>query len=191
MLQLLSSDYLAIRRRSEHKIARALASAPKSLEHHPGVIMTLVADVELFVDDTLELLIGTTGVNSDQFVRELFREHELSLYSSWSSRVRWLRYGFSVSVAGSHASEQLDTLIELRNSFAHGGGGVTRYQRRDNINKALQREAKLAKVLNVQASGNRLFLGEDTLARAVGICRAYIAQVDSQIRALPLRWRES
>lgn len=186
---MISQQYLEILRRFETKVARTLSNAPPSVEHHPGVIMTLLAEVELFVDDSLELLINTTNIESEPFGRELFKEHELSMYSSWKSRVRWLNAGFAVTLAGSHVSEQLDTLVELRNSFAHGGGGVTRFQRRDGLTKVLKREEQLAKVLNVQVSQHRFSLGSDTLSRSVGICRAYVVQMDSQIRLLPLQWR--
>ncbi len=150
-------------------------------QHQSQVVLTVASIAESYVDGALTALIAVSGYDTSAFGRALFAALEDRIYQSWSERHDWLQRGFSVSVAGTAATQDLLTLAELRNAIVHGGGRLTERQSRE-LGPLIALEERLQKSLQVRTENRYVYLTKETRLRAIKAAREYILQLDAEIR---------
>jgi len=141
----------------------------------------VVSSVEAYVDSILRTLIAASGYNQTAFFRAMLAELEDKIYQSWAERHSWLKKGFSVSIAGSAAAYDLLTLVDLRNALFHGNGRLTEKQSGGTA-ALIDLEHRLWRTLEVRTENRVVHLASSTGGRAVGVARAYIFALDTEVR---------
>lgn len=99
---------------------------------------------------------------------------------SWANRLKWLRDGFGMDLAGSSIQNDMQTVIDLRNALLHGDGRLTPHQTR-SLNKQLALERQLEKVLSITSEAKKLRLSSATAGTCMSIARNYIIYIDDRL----------
>lgn len=148
--------------------------------HPPDfAILRVPSIVENYVDGLLDLLAGEylTGESDFQLaIEELARDR---LHQNWPSRRDWLREAFGISVDGRTEDQDFTLLVQLRNAVAHGGGTLTRIQKR-KLSEQLELERNLRQRLEVRVDGYRLRTTRKTALAAIQVGNRFVRALDSE-----------
>ena len=174
----MANSYLPSRRAEtlHERVARfeSLAKTKPGLTAD-SLSIALVTELETFTDSVLEDLIDQSEARDSGFGRELIKSIGTQFYQSWPERKKWLR-SFDSWVDDISEREVL-TLVDLRNSIAHGGGHLTRKQRSE-FTKLVSLELNLKEVIDYTTEGGQLFAGKNSLNRIFQISRRYLRCLD-------------
>jgi hypothetical protein len=140
--------------------------------------MSTATEIENFSDRSLEALIEYSDVGKSSFGRQLIKAVGNQFYQSWPERIRWLK-SFSVWVSPEVASGVV-TLVEWRNSIAHGAGSLTKLQTRD-LAKQMTLESDLVRLLDVSVDGKLTYPGDRTVGSVIAVGRKYVQELEGNI----------
>lgn len=140
-----------------------------------GTWMTLLGFTEFYADQVLELLFQRAMRNAGEGARYLLRNEEAKAYSNWDARRDAFSGVFSVPVGRFSSWDRFDAAIWVRNSIAHGAGGLTRLQKRSEAVKAV--------LVSGLVQDDFLILTEDSLAACGIACTAFVEELDSAARS--------
>jgi hypothetical protein len=144
-------------------------------------IVTVTSAAEAYIDGVLGVLISECDLARHPFIAQMYAHMEDLIFQSWTERFRWLGSGFGVSIKGTAAAQDMQTLVELRNSIVHGGGRLTERQSR-NLADLLELERRLRQVLDVSVERRRIRISDSTFDRAIRICRTFVVTFDDELR---------
>jgi hypothetical protein len=122
-----------------------------------------------------------SGYDSSAFGRVMFEELTDRIHQTWSERHTWLSRAFDVHISGTAASQDMMTLVELRNALVHGAGRLTHRQTR-GVGALIELEKRLQVLFSVRADSRGLVLAPDSATRAVEVARAYILALDAELK---------
>jgi hypothetical protein len=145
----------------------------------PYAIVLSVTAVEAYADRVLEALVTDSGISQIPLGRMLLKEKKDRLHESWPSRHRLLALFRLAPV--SNVREPFETLVDLRNAFAHGGHGLTPRQKQ-SLPALIGLESRMRQYLDVSSDGALLYYTQGTAERGVSICIAFIDAVDSAVQ---------
>lgn len=91
-------------------------------------------------------------------------------HGTWDARKEALTKVFGIRAGNFRSWQALDGAIWVRNSIAHGSGGLSRMQKRA--------EATKAEALGVALIDGRLYLRDESVARCVDACCAFVVELD-------------
>lgn len=160
---------------------RAISELGSSSPSSQSVVIGVATTVEIYIDHLLATFIRESGVQTSRFGSALVAETSDSMRQSWANRLKWLRDGFGLDLAGTSVQNEMQTVIDLRNALLHGDGKLTPHQTR-SLNKQLALERQLEKVLAVVSEAKRLRLTTATAGRSKSIAREYIIYIDDRLQ---------
>lgn len=147
-----------------------------------NVVIHVVSVVEPYVDRVLRGLVNASGMRETPLGRAMLAELQGEMVRSWEARLRWLRDGFEIPIAGTKPGQDFQTLLELRNALIHGDGGFTARQSAD-VPSLLELERRIRDLLNVEATRYGFVFGPKAAERALRIAREFVLAMDSASRA--------
>lgn len=144
------------------------------------LVVTCATCVESHFDRVLNGLINASEVEENRFANSLLANSHDDIFKTWDSRLKWLGNGFGVIISGDSPVQDFRALVELRNAVVHGQGHLTEIQQK-NINKLLDLKRKLARLLDVQFFGPKVFLSSNNNLKVVQICRNVTLHLDDSV----------
>lgn len=140
----------------------------------------IVAIVEAYADAALDALFRGVVPASSPTATRLLEEHLLDATQRWESRKESFAAYHGVLFGDAHAGfpqwSKLNGMIEVRNSIAHGLGGLTRQQRR----KAQRTESRCAQA-GVRVEAGEVVVSHANLMAAAQIAENFILWLDAQL----------
>jgi hypothetical protein len=161
----------------------AMLAADRSDRPPEDLIVALVTLAEAHVDRCIDALFAASRVLDLPLGATLFREVKDSIHRTWRSRYEWLSNGFNLKISGTRPAQELDTLVELRNSIVHGNGRITDLQS-PTAPRLASLKANFRQTLGIECFGRRVVLNRDIEPTASRIGCRFIAAFDGQLTTL-------
>ncbi|GAB3550548.1 hypothetical protein GCM10027404_17960 [Arthrobacter tumbae] len=161
------------------KIAElTILTSPSAVEVRQ-IVIACASLMEAYTDIANATLIDGSEVSRSTLGMALLEEARSDLSRSWDRRLFWFETVAGMQLKGSHSTQAAMILVDLRNSLAHGTGGLSAYQReaRDGGRRLVK---DLSSVLGVDiGNGGELILSPETARQAILICRDFVLTLDN------------
>ena len=102
---------------------------------------------------------------------------------NWANRIDWLARGFGIRVAGGHAWQRFETVVQARNALVHGDGQLSEKQRALGLSKLIQLKKRLLDEMDVGWSRGHLTFNAVSARAAHDAARHFVADLDSRVLA--------
>lgn len=139
-----------------------------------GSWMTLLGYTEFYVDEMLDVLFDGSLAKSSAGETYLLKNALVKSHANWESRREALDGIFGVRVTQFGCWQRLNAAIWVRNSIAHGAGGLTRLQKPEEAVKASQ--------VGVEVVEGRLRLGGESVDCCSVACCDFVNEMDAATR---------
>jgi hypothetical protein len=151
-----------------------LGSFDASAMRREGCYLRLVSTVEAYTDVLLSMLFEENVISPSLIVQRLVLQARLTASKTWTERIDGFVNYHQIDLKLCGVWPQLNAAIEVRNSIAHGLGGLTPIQQRTN-----KIFGKFASIHVVIADG-RIALTDDNLAEAADWAAKYVKYLDAE-----------
>lgn len=139
-----------------------------------GSWMILLGYTEFYVDEILDELFDNSLASSSAREAYLLKKAQTPSHSNWESRRDALDGIFGVRVTQFGSWQRLDSAIWVRNSIAHGAGGLTRRQKLDEATKAVH--------VGVEVVEGILVLPTASVDACSAACCDFVSELDAATR---------
>ncbi len=173
-------DYEAVAIRPSPKgriLPAKSALAPIDFDNARGLsyLFRCAAIAEAYVDAALQMMFDDALAGTSPVARQLLEEHMDGATRTWSSRVSSYKGHHSIMLTSFEGWDELNGLIEARNSFAHGLGTLTRLQ----AAKALRTAQRLA-LIGVNLEAGQLMVNRSALNRGASVAERLVRWLDDE-----------
>lgn len=141
-------------------------------------IVTLCTQTEIYIDRVIAHLAAKSSINDTPLGSLLLKEFGRDFNRTWRDRFKWLALGFNIDLRGQAPAQEMESLIDLRNAIAHGGGALSQNQRKMTLSNQLELERNLRRIFDVSVIAQRLHFSETTHDLCRKVARAYISAID-------------
>lgn len=141
------------------------------------VVMGCATVLETYVDAVVSSLVEDSGVGSSPVGATMLEEFQGDFSRSWARRNYWFGVTTGSSFKGEKYGQDALLLVDLRNALAHGSGGLSLWQARENDGGYGLRREFTAK-LQVETVGKTLIPTASTARTAATIAREFILSLD-------------
>ena len=141
-----------------------------------GTWMMVLGYTEFYVDGILESLFARAASALAPGPQFLMQREAPKSQTSWEARRDALKNVFAIQSGQFKSWNRLDGAIWVRNSIAHGSGGLTRMQK-------LSEAAKAEKV-GVAVIDGKLYLSHEAIGLCASTCCEFVGELDLAARGL-------
>lgn len=140
----------------------------------------IVSILEAFTDAALEHMFRNILPTSSEAAIRLLESHLLDATQRWETRKKSFAEHHSLPLSDAAVGfprwSQLDGMIEVRNSVAHGLGSLTRQQRQNP-----RRAAARCSQVGVQVWAGELLIDRTSLEKAAEVAEEFIRWLDAKL----------
>lgn len=171
---------LLLLRRSEGAyqtvLAKGLLSSSDESVVISGAFTTLVSYAEFYVDKVVGDLLKVAETDAHGLTLTTLREFgSHKAFNGWEGRKRVINEVLVTKVSTWREWERFDGAIWVRNSIAHGGGGLSRKQKRGDAAKA--------NLVAVSLVDDRLQVDSESLRECRVACVGFVTRLDAELRS--------
>lgn len=141
------------------------------------VVMGSATVMETYVDAVITNLVEDSGIASSTVGEAMLQEFQGDFSRSWTRRNYWFGVTTGSTFKGERYGQDALLLVDLRNALAHGAGGLSRWQARENDGGFALRSEFRAK-LHIEIAGKTLLPSISTARTATVIAREFILKLD-------------
>ena len=132
--------------------------------------MMILGYTEFYVDGIIDSLFERASRQLADGAKFVMSKEAAKSHGTWDARKEALTKVFSIPVGNFRSWQALDGAIWVRNSIAHGSGGLSRMQKRTEVAKA--------EVVGVAVIDGRLHLRDESVEHCVDACCAFVQELD-------------
>lgn len=138
-----------------------------------GCFLRMVSIVEVYVDIVCTTLFQESVPTTHDLIRRLVEDAELRASTTWNERKSAFSVYHKILLGEFRRWSELDAVIEVRNSIAHGLGKLTPRQRGSNV------QSKMSQIGVIVSDGN-IAIDEASLRQCRDICIEFVRYLDEK-----------
>jgi len=153
---------------------------------HAQLLVDATAIAEGLVDELVNSLFNEHATAKTPMAKFLLGELNGKFNQNWKSRHSVLTKAFGLDL-DQKIMQQMDSVIQVRNAFVHGDGGLSPNQSH-SWKEIFRLRRDLSLRLGIQIDGTRLHFGENTITIALSYVDAYLLELDRATTAAIRSW---